>query len=349
MSKENFTAKDMNRDLAMARQFRGLDSEASNEKDGTQAQQVPVGYVTIALSTQGNLFAPPFVYARSLKTSDMTQLSLLRSDKLPENNIRVIRDVISQDIDPSTWHLNEVVEFMLKHYFIYFGSMLREIAWPMNEEDEQFLRDNDKEQYEAYLSGDYVPRVDVEASKVKFKSLDRPAKTFTVKSDSPSGGVFKFRLPQFGDILTLRTYLKAEFGDMDAAYKPIADALNEDEDAVPDDDRDAYLNYVAKKVDVSANANLALLLQEVDGRPVEGLEDALNTVLTDNRFDYNLSRKVKESADKFAEMFGVDPRVKMKNPVTGKTETRRLSFRLYDILQAIHLSKPDSYTVELDP
>ena len=349
MSKEKFTAEDMNQELAMARQFRGLDSEASTEAGGVQAQQIPVGYVTIALSTQGNLFAPPFVYARSLKTSDMTQLSLLRSDKLPENNIRVIRDVIAQEVDPSTWHLNEVVEFMLKHYFVYFGSVLREIAWPVNEQDEQALKEGDEEQYEAYLKGDYIPRVDIDASQVKFITLDRPAKTFTVKSDSESGGVFKFRLPQFGDILTLRTYLKAEFGDMDAAYKHIADALNEDEDSVPDDDRDAYLNYVATKVDVSANANLALLLQEVDGRPIEGLEDALNTVLTDNRFDYNLGRKVKESADKFAEMFGVDPHVTMKNPITGKNETRRFSFRLYDILQAIHLSRPDSYTVELDP
>lgn len=343
MSEKN-TAKEMEDALGMARQFRGLESDVGD--DSTLATpDIPVGYAAIALSSQGNVFAPAFVHARSLKTHDMTQLSLLRADKLPENNIRVIRDIVYQDVDPAKWHLAEVVEFMLKHYFMFFGPVLKDVTWPMSTEDLAYLEAKDPDQAAAYRAGDYVPRVDVEASQLSFRALEHPARSFTISTTN--GSSFKFRLPQFGDIVTLRTYLENEFGELTKRFQPIEKALNAAED-VPDADRDAYLDFVSAKIEASANANLALLLEAVDGKPVDDLAAALEVVINDPRFDYSLAQEVKRSADTFAEEFGVDPNVRIKNPVTGETEVRRLSFRLYDILQALHVSRTTSYTVQLD-
>ena len=343
--KKKFTAEDMSREISLARDY------ASQNPDSAGASNIPLGYVPIALSTEGNLFAPAFVHARSFKTSDMAHLSLIRADRLPENNAKVMRDVIWQDTDPTTWHIKEVIEFLLKHYMTYFGTTLKDIPWPTNDEDTAFLKEKSEEQHKALLSGDYTPRVDIDLNKLQFKLLEKSVKHISIKRKAASGdtSVFKFRLPQFGDVITMRTYMQSEFGARDREYESIQKQLEDAGAELTYEDRAAYQDYMGTKLQVAANVNMALLLKEVDGRPVESIDEALKYVTEDPRFDYSLSQRLKKEAEAIADTFGVNEVLKLRNPITNKPESRRFSFRLYDILKAILVSEPDTYDVSVDP
>jgi len=342
---EKFTAEEMAHELSLARDYAGQDP------DGPGDSGAPVGYVPIALSTEGNLYAPAFVHARSFKTSDMAHLSLIRADRLPENNAKVIKDVIYEDSDPTQWHIKEVIEFLLKHYLTYFGQMLKEVPWPVNDDDIALMKSKgDGEQYEAYRQGNFVPRVDVDLTQLKFKMLEKPARTLVIKKKDQKGDTttFRFRLPRFGDVITIRTYMKSEFGAKDMEFEAIRKALEETGQEISDEDRMAYQDYMGEKLQVAANVNMGLLLKQVDDEPVETLEQALKYVTEDPRFDYSLSQRLKKEAEVVADTFGVDENVKLRNPLTNKVETRRFSFRLYDILKAILVSEPDTYDVSVD-
>ncbi len=341
---EKFTAEKMAREIGISRSYVGQDA-GSGEDSGA-----PVGYVPIALSTEGNLFAPAIVHARSFKTSDMAHLSLIRADRLPENNAKVIKDVIWQETDPTTWHIKEVIEFLLKHYLTYFGTSLKEVPWPVSSEDIEAMKAKGKgELYEAYQKGDYIPRVDVDLTKLKFKMLEKPIKAISIRKKSEgTDAVFKFRMPRFGDVITLRAYMKSEFGLRDAEFDAVQKAIEETGAEVSYEDKMEYQDYMGEKLQVAANVNMALLLKEVDGKEITSIEEALHYVVEDPRFDYTLSQRLKKEAEKISEMFGVDEELKLRNPITEKTETRRLSFRLYDILKAILVSEPDTYDVSID-
>ncbi|MCA1800382.1 MAG: hypothetical protein LC687_04165 [Actinobacteria bacterium] len=342
---EKFTAEKMAHEIGIARSYAGQDPEGEGDSGA------PVGYVPIALSTEGNLFAPAIVHARSFKTSDMAHLSLIRADRLPENNAKVIRDVVWQETDPATWHIKEVVEFLLKHYLTYFGTTLKDVPWPVNAVDvESMKKKGNGEQFEAYQKGEFVPRVDVDLTKLQFKMLETPVKYISIKKkDAGETSVFKFRMPMFGDVITMRTYMKSEFGMRDAELEDVRKAIEETGGDLSPEDKIEYQDYMGEKLQVAANVNMALLLKEVDGKPVASLEEALHYVVEDPRFDYSLSQRLKKEAEKVSDMFGVDENLKLRNPVTEKLETRRLSFRLYDILKAILVSEPDTYDVSIDP
>ena len=341
-----FTAEQMAHELHMARTYTGQD-ENTGESTG-----VPLGYVPIPLSSEGNLFAPAFVHARSFKTADMVHLAQIRSDRLPENNIRVIRDVVYEDTDPGTWHIKEIVEFLLRHYMTYFGTMLKDVAWPTNEDDIKYLEEKKPELLQELRDQKYIPRVDIDISKLQFNVLDKPSRTLTIKTKDGKS-TFKFRLPRFGDVIALKSYMKQAFGDQDATMEALQKAIQEATEGEGDSDlsrdqQEEYQRYLVEKLEAAADANMALLLKEVDGKKIESLEEALVIIKEDPRFDYSLSQLLKREADKVAEKFGPVEDIKIKNPITNRLETRRFSFRLHDILQAIYVSEPDTYDVSVD-
>lgn len=330
--KENtdLLAKKLGKKIKDAQEYKGV-----SEKD------LPSGYVTIPLSSCGNVFAPGFVYARSYKTIDIAHLSLLRRDQLPENNIRVIKDVVFQDINPGDWHLNEVVEFMLKHYSLFSGTSLKDVPWPVNDEDIKAIKQSGEEMYEAWVAGEYVPMVDIPLDKISYKELDKPLNTFTMETEE---GVFVFRAPKFKDGITLKTYIQAEFKAEDERFKKMAEEVG-GVDFLSEQALDEYREHTANKVHLSSAVNLALLLKSVDGKEIEDIDEALKIILEDSRFDYDLSVAVKNNCDTLADMFGVIPDIKLPNPLTGKLETRRFEFRLYDIISSLHKKRSNKYNV----
>ena len=340
-----FTAEQMAHELHMARTYTGQE-ESTGESSG-----IPLGYVPIPLSSEGNLFAPAFVHARSFKTADMVHLAQIRSDRLPENNIRVIKDVVYEETDPGTWHIKEVIEFLLRHYMTYFGSVLKDVVWPVNEADMNYLKEKNPEQLQDLKDQKYTPRVDLDISKLQFRVLEKPSRNITIKTKDGKS-TFKFRLPRFGDVIALRSYMKQAFGDqdttMEALQRAIQEATEGEDSDLSREQQEEYQRYLVKKLEAAADANMAMLLVEVDGKKIETLEEALQVIKKDPRFDYSLSQLLKREADKIGESFGPVEDIKIKNPITNKLETRRFSFRLHDILQAIYVSEPDTYDVSVD-
>jgi hypothetical protein len=68
---------------------------------------------------------------------------------------------------------------------------------------------------------------------------------------------------------------------------------------------------------------------------------------SDARIDYKMMKKVNEY---YSEMkIGLDDsQVKMFNPITGKSEKRRYSFRILDLLQTIKLYDSDDFDISFE-
>ena len=342
-------AKDLAKEISLSQSFLGLESN--------HEAQAHIGFNPIALSTEGNLYAPAILHARSYKTGDMAHLSLVRPDHLPESNVKVIKSLLHEDSDPATWHMKEVVEFMLKHHIAYFGPILKDIPFQLEKEDRKMLQEKDPDMLKAIDDESFVPKVDIDLSQIHFQLLEKPSRAITIKMEKPGTAPFsaKFRMPQFGDIITVSTFLKSEYGARDKQFEALLNEGPENQKAALIDDPEIqykYSEYVAEKLETAANINLAMLLEEYNGEKVdksEGLEKALEIVQTDNRFDLTLSQALKEQADTIAASFGVPEKIEMMNPLTHKKEIRRFQFRLYDIFQTILISKPGGYTITVDP
>lgn len=344
-------AKDLAKEINLSQNYLGLSPD-------TKKVGAPIGFNPIALSTEGNLYAPAIVHARSYKTGDMAHLSLVRADHLPESNVKVIKSLLhEEDCDPATWHMKEVIEFMLKHHMTYFGTTLKDIPFQLNKDDRLYLTANNPEMLAAIDKEEFVPKIDIDLTKLQFRLLEKPSRKISIGFKKQGDAPFeaKFRMPQFGDIITVSTFLKSEYGAKDKEFELLLKGASDEEKESIIDDPDIqykYSEYVAEKLETAANVNLAMLLIEYMGEPVdksEGLEKALEIVYSDNRFDLNLSQALKDQADTIAASFGIPDEIEIYNPITLKKEIRRFQFRLYDIFQAILVSKPSGYTISIDP
>jgi hypothetical protein len=227
----------------------------------------------------------------------------------------------------------------------------------MNEKDIEYLKEKDEERYKAFLEGKYIPRISIDLSLLKYKILKKPSRHIIISlpPGERSSDTFSavFRMPQFGDVLTISSFMKSEFGEGDKEYneylKKLMKAKSEDENYTPsEEDQIRFTEYLAIKMETAAAVNMAILLEEVDGKPVKDLEEALKIVEEDPRFDLSLSQALKEAADKVGEQIGIEEEIKLINPITEKPEIRRFQFRLYDIFQALVVSKPNRYTISVD-
>ena len=71
------------------------------------------------------------------------------------------------------------------------------------------------------------------------------------------------------------------------------------------------------------------------------LSDKYKLLSSDARIDYTIMRKLAKKERNVK--FGLKPEVKLMNPITEKECTRRFSFRILSILQAMQLSGSDEY------
>ena len=76
------------------------------------------------------------------------------------------------------------------------------------------------------------------------------------------------------------------------------------------------------------------------------LSDKYKLLSSDARIDYTIMRKLAKKERNV--QFGLKPEVKLLNPITEKECTRRFSFRIPEILQAMLLFRDDEDDDESD-
>lgn len=354
-------------DSEMAEKMKIL-KQLETEKLSSSADEVPPGYVKIELSTSGKLGAPKSFHIRNFKTTDLLDLALTSEEDLPDSVVKMLNNMIFEDTtNVKDWHEREIIELLVRLYMMFFSPTLQDVDFVPEEEDWEFLKNQVgaliyQQRREDYEEKRWSPKTYIDLSSVE---------TYDIPEDfSPEIEIYNkktkfkavFTYPKFGDILVVKDFLKKAFDKEDkqfAQIKKMIEYRNEAEEKfregkltdlskipmIPESEYNRYREYTIQKTLVSVNAIRALHLLEIDGFDCRKLPISEKMKLVeDPRLDYILFKKVEDYYSNLK--IGLkDDSVKMYNPITGQTVTRRFNFRLLDLLQAIKAYDADEYAI----
>jgi len=337
-------------------------------------RDIPNGFVPIELSTQGLLGAPKLFHIRNFDTVDLVGLALTDDDRLPLTVSQMLESLILEDdVSIRDFHEKEVIETIVRLYKTFYSDQLKDIEFPYTDDDIAYLRKKtpSADEFQTILQDlkqrRWVPRVTVDLNALDTYDLD-PAtfKREVYLTDKKVGLTVGFSFPRYGDILTLREFMKDAYKEKDKQFSSIKDTLRFRQDAeqrlrsgedialsrvaiVPEFERERYMEYETTKQRFGIQAVKALNLVYYDGKDVRDLplRDRITLVANDARIDYKITKAVN---DHFTSMkIGLKEEILMENPIKAVVEERRYSFRLVDLLQAIKLSESSELDIEFEP
>jgi hypothetical protein len=343
-------------------------------KDVKTDYEVPSGYITIELSTNGLVGAPKRFHARNFDTADLLNLALSENEDLPEKVAKMLDNLILEDdVSVLNFHEKEVVEFLVRLYQAFYSTVLKEVDFPWNEEDINHLKkqygENSTEfqtRYADLKAGREKPKVDIDLAAVRTVDID-PAtfRTDIYLTEKATGFSAGFSFPRYGDVVVLRNFILQEFRQRDKEFANLKEILKFRQDAeqrlrqgeditlgripnIPEFEKNKYKEYETEKSIFTVIAIKALHLIMVDGQDVSKLSLKERMELAqDPRLDYKMMKVVDDFYKKMN--IGLEGKVAMKNPLKGVVELRDYSFRLVDLLQAIRLYESDEYSIDFEP
>ena len=345
--------------------FKDLDIDKREKMEIKSKKDIPLSYIPITLSTNGKLGVPKVVHCRNFNTEDLLTLSMMANSILPERVLTVLNSLIYEDVDVSTWPDKSIIELLVSIYSNYFTPIFFQIPFPWNDEDLQWLRANEQEDKAIQLEKKiWIPRIDLDLrTAVSIDTLEMDVKdTVTIKKKGNGGIEFsaKFRAyPAYGDVLVLRKEVQDRFKEVESKYEKIKKLVNmystfldQDKDIteLPEMNMDEYMEWqtfeLTKDIYV-ADATQALYLLEFNG------EDLSQLTINDRikymkmpEFNIHVSSKLDKHFESLK--FGINPMIKVKNPITGQVSVRPYTFRPSDIVQAVQSAEFDGYDISYE-
>ena len=344
-----------------------------HDEESRVKEDIPNGYIPIELSTQGLVGAPARFHTRNFDTSDLMNLALSEDEELPEKVAKMLDQLIlEKDVSVMHFHEQEVIEYLVNLYQAYYSTVLKEVDFPWNNDDLVTLKKTTgaNSEYETQVSdlkaGRWVPKTDVDLSLVETHDIDKATfKKEVYITDKKSGFQVGFSFPRYGDVVILRNFLLKEFRDQDKQYANLKETLKFRRDAedrmrrgediaysrlpnIPESERERYKEHEIEKsmFGVMAIKALHLVYFENEDLHETPLKERM-ALAQDPRLDYKMMKAVNDHFEKLN--IGLKKDVKMRNPFTQQYESRRYSFRLVDLLQAIKLYESDEYDIDFEP
>lgn len=361
-----------------------MDKELEN-KQATEAREaleaereVPAGYMTMRLSTEGNFGAPATFHIRNFITEDLVKLALEDDDKVQLKVADMLQGLIyepKEQVDIMKFHEKEVIEMLLRLYKTFYQSKLSNLDWELTPEDEDLIareeggKDTDayRRRIAAIKRGDEKQQFSIDLNKIEFYPVpDDITDTAEYSDIDPATGkkfTVQYTFPRYGDALLLKNFMFSmpEFKDGEKRFASIRENVKfrqkmeeqwKNDPSIPleriprfqEQDMDKFREYETKKAVFATRAVKALHLKSIDGKDISDLP-------LDKKLEYaddpRLSHAVFEQINKlYNEMkIGVKEDVKVVDPYLQKEVTIKYPFRLLTILQAIRDNKPDGASV----
>jgi len=303
----------------------------------------PLGYLPITLSTNGSFGTPSKVWVRNFSLEDTLHLSMATEELLPEYLISVLNKNIwsTEEVNVASWAEKQVVELLLKLYANFYGTSINDITFPIKDEDIEYLRKNKKEDTIKKIEDGWKPITDIQLTNINFIDVKEPYKS-NIRIKSKSGFSVLFSIPRFGDTIALKKIIKEKYYESDKIYDPISERYENNPELVSLEELEAMKKYYLEKALYITTITKAFYIKEVNGVSLEdkSYEEKIE-LCSDARIDFKMNEEYEKILSTLN--YGIDPEVKIKNPLTGKLCARRFVFRPSDIFQAIYLSKTDGY------
>lgn len=330
----------------------------------------PDGYIEIHLSTRGKVSgAPEKFYIRNFSPEDLMKMGTASEADMPLKIVEILDGMIwnapgtpeDKKITVKEFTLKEVVETLLDVYETFYTKIFPDQTWIPTDEDYEFLKQRyggeDSEAYRervrALENGSWKPKFDLDISKLSYYDVPDDFKSHVRVTRKFNGKDFtiKFRLPRYGDFVTLKFFIDEVYRKEDGRWAQVAEILKNRDDAleamkrgeninwrsvpnVTDADRKGFEEYQNEKAQFAMTATKALYITEFDGQDVSQrpLEEKIG-LARDPRVDYTSFQQAQKLFDSLK--FGYVEEITVYDPIMEKVVTRNYTFQLNDLLQAI--------------
>lgn len=340
--------------------LRSLQEEAFNIEGSLD---IPVGYIPVNLSTKGLVGAPKEFHIRNFKASEVIALSTVTNAELPLRLITTLNSMIYEDVDVGTWHEKEVEELMLYIFCIFFKNTLTDIAFPVLEEDLEFLKNQPggEDRLRFYKEGKYVPRTSINITEA-ISTYDLPSNfnpNITI-TNKKTGFNVTFSFTRYKDQLVVKRWIKSYFKDLEAEYEPIGDKIRFNQKVysqysldneelhkrllkITSEEEQRYRSYTLERLKIVSEVIKIASIIDYNGVDVSelNLSEKYKLIKDDARIDHGMIMKLDKRQKK--QLIGIKPEIEMMNPITGELCTRRFSFRISDIISTLQLYGDDEY------
>lgn len=330
----------------------------------------PDGYVEIQLSTRGKVSgAPAKFYIRNFSPEDLMKMGTANDNDMPLKIIEILDSMIwnapgtpdDKKITVKEFTLKEVIETLLDVYETFYTKVFADQTWIPTEEDYEFLKqryggvDSDayRDRVRALENGEWKPKFDLDISSLKYYDVPDDFKSHVRVTRKFNGKDFtiKFRLPRYGDFVTLKFFIDEVYRKEDQRWAQVAEIIKNRDDAleamkkgeninwrsvpnVTDTDRKNFEAYQNEKTQFAMTATKALYITEFDGKDVSQapLEEKI-ALARDPRVDYTSFQQAQKLFDSLK--YGYVEEITVYDPIQEKIVTRNYTFQLTDLLQAI--------------
>ena len=351
-----------------------LDEQA---KEIAEQPSIPIGYMTMELSTKGKFGAPKTFHVRNFKTEDLVGLAIEDDDKMQEAAADMLQSLIfEKDVDVKKFHQKEVVETFLRLYRRYYQNVLKNLPWELTEEDKEIIakeeggKDTDayRRRLAAIKRGDEKQFFDIDLKQVDYYEIpENVTGTVRVTQKDPETGkdfIVEYTYPRYGDAILLKKFIMniPEIKEGERRFASITEnvkfrqkmenAWKEGENVplerIPrftQQDMEAFYEFQKKKARFATRAVKALHLKSIDGVDISDLPLDKKLAYAD---DPRLDHATFEQVNKLYEDMKIGPieDVKVVDPYTKKVTKIHYTFRLFTILQTIRDNKPDGTVIE---
>lgn len=304
------------------------------------------GYIKISnLCSEGKLSAPKTFHIRDVNIEDLLELSEEDEIAQQEAVIRVMENMIKEGVDVSQFSEQEVIQTLLTVY-ANFHSTLMEYPYILDEEEENLIKATNPKIYEKYKEGVQKYTVEVKIEDLEFKELPKEFKE-PIRLTDKSGFEIAFRLPRMGDIITIQKYIKKKYSKQENELAVLSDRLQEEQSSGKRDVsislemRETYQEYLKTKGKDYVKSLLALLLISIGKKKLNTIEEKVNAI---PKIPVSLWQDFNDILGNQLD-YGVQEEVKVTSPITGKSTTRRYSFRPMEVLSNFTKKKPNETTI----
>ena len=331
--------------------FNALSQEVQKAKN--QAD-LPPGYIEVALSTKGRVGAPAIVHVRNFTVGELLELSLTTDTDLPRRLIVALNNAIYEDTDVANWHESEIEELLIYIYAEFYKSTLDSIEFPLLEEDYEFVKNgpDGEQRYKDLKEHRWVPRTSIKLLRDidPYEIPDNYSPEITI-TNKKTGFYVTFSYVKYGDRLVVKNWLDKLYRDEERQFDRLIETLRYNSSVTDPDkklpvdpaEKEAYSDFISKKLGTLTEVSRLISVVNYNGQDVSDMDidEKYKLLSQDARIDYGMIAKLAARQDK--QPFGLKPYIHMVNPLTNKECTRRFSFRILSILQAMQLSGPDEY------
>lgn len=283
-------------------------------KKTTAPTETSTKYVAVKLSSMGKLGLPEMVHVRDYSYSDALKLATASSGtEIIKAIVEVLAEVVQEDIDLDRLTIPDVMEILMSIQGTWYSPSI-ELPYFVDETLPEAERTDKKN----------LSKVTLFLNNLKFKSFPEDKKVPVNVSYQDFRAEIDY--PRFFDAVIVDQYIENKYAKLDQQMEEISQKIKKDTNTL--DEYKTYMSYREQKMMDTIKASQAIQILSVNGVSLDTLGKRIEAM-------DSFPLKVWGTVNSYFQndlAFGIEPDVTFQCTVTGKTITRRFSFRVLDFI-----------------